>query len=83
MSVNFGPAVALAIVLCCLPLVPAGAALMTIVAASTRSYRETQNWLGLVLLVPTLPLSVGSTRALAALLLAIAGGIYRREALLG
>ena len=125
MSVNFGPRVALEVVLCCLPLIPAGAALMTIVAASTRSYREAQTWLGLVLIVPTLPLafagvmglraqlalmavpslsqhflitsllrnepvplaylalSVGSTLALAALLLAIAGGLYRREALLG
>src|SRR5256884_4269514 len=56
MSVNFGPLVGLAVVLFCLPLVPLGAALMTIVAASTRSYREAQTWLGLVLLVPTLPL---------------------------
>jgi sodium transport system permease protein len=44
------------VVLSCLPLVPVGAALMTIVAAFTRSYREAQTWLGLVLLVPTLPL---------------------------
>jgi sodium transport system permease protein len=56
MSVNFGPLVALAVILCCLPLVPLGAALMTIVAAFTRSYREAQTYLGLVLLVPTLPL---------------------------
>jgi len=56
MSVNFGPLVALQVVLCCLPLVPAGAALMTIVAAFTRSYREAQTYLGLVLLIPTLPL---------------------------
>jgi sodium transport system permease protein len=56
MSVNFGPWVAARVVLCCLPLVPLGAALMTIVAAYTRSYREAQTWLGLVLLVPTLPL---------------------------
>ena len=56
MSVNFGPWVALRLVLFCLPLVPLGAALMTIVAAYTRSYREAQTYLGLVLLVPTLPL---------------------------
>jgi sodium transport system permease protein len=56
MSVNFGPGVALCVVLYCLPLVPLGAALMTIVAAFTRSYREAQTYLGLVLLVPTLPL---------------------------
>ncbi|HEY0766770.1 MAG TPA: ABC transporter permease [Steroidobacteraceae bacterium] len=124
MSVNFGPGVGLAVILFCLPLVPLGAALMTIVAASTRSYREAQTYLGLVLLVPTLPLvfagvmglrptlalmaipslsqhflitsllrdepvpaahlavSVIATLALGALLLAIAGGLYRREALL-
>ncbi len=56
MSVNFGPLVALSVVTVCLPLVPLGAALMTIVAAFTRSYREAQTYLGLVLLVPTLPL---------------------------
>lgn len=56
MSVNFGPLVALRVVLFCLPLVPLGAALMTIVAAFTRSYREAQTYLGLVLLIPTLPL---------------------------
>jgi len=125
MSVNFGPAVALAVILYCLPLVPLGAALMTLVAASTRSYREAQTWLGLVLLVPTLPLafaaavglrptlalmavpslgqhflitsllraeplparyvwmSVGATLALGAVLIVLAGRLYRREALLG
>ena len=125
MSVDFGPRAALTIVLYCLPLVPLGAALMTLVAAFTRSYREAQTWLGLVLLVPTLPLafagimglrasralmavpslsqhflitsvlraeplpsayvgiSVGTTLGLAALLIALAAGLYRREALLG
>ena len=56
MSVNFGPVVAAKVVLCCLPLVPLGAALMTIVASFTRSYREAQTYLGLILLIPTLPL---------------------------
>jgi sodium transport system permease protein len=56
MSAEFGPAVAAAIVLACLPIVPLGAALMTLVAAFTRSYREAQTYVGLVLLVPTLPL---------------------------
>jgi sodium transport system permease protein len=125
MSVNFGPWVALRLVLFCLPLVPLGAALMTIVAAYTRSYREAQTYLGLVLLVPTLPLvfagvmglrpslafmavpslsqhflitsllrdepvpqlyfavSVLATLAVGALLVLIAGRLYRREALLG
>jgi sodium transport system permease protein len=56
MSVHFGPATALAAIACCAPLAPFGAALMTIVAAFTRSYREAQTYLGLTLLVPTLPL---------------------------
>ena len=64
MSVNFGPLVALTVVACCLPLVPLGAALMTIVAAFTRSYREAQTYLGLVLLVPTLPLVFASVLGL-------------------
>jgi len=98
---------------------------MTLVAAYTRSYREAQTYLAVVLLVPTVPLafaglvglrprlglmavpslsqhflitsllraevlpagwvalSVGATLALAALLVVVAGGLYRREALLG
>ena len=56
MSADFGPRVAVGIVLACLPLVPLGAALMTLVAAFTRSYREAQTYVGLVLLIPTLPL---------------------------
>ena len=56
MSADFGPRVAVGIVLACLPFVPLGAALMTVVAAFTRSYREAQTYVGLVLLVPTLPL---------------------------
>ncbi len=64
MSVNFGPLIALKVVLCCLPLVPLGAALMTIVAAFTRSYREAQTYLGLILLIPTLPLVFASALGL-------------------
>lgn len=56
MSAAFGPWVAVGIVLACLPFVPLGAALMTLVAAFTRSYREAQTYVGLVLVVPTLPL---------------------------
>jgi sodium transport system permease protein len=56
MSVTLGPWLALRLILCCLPLIPLAAALMTIVAAYTRTYREAQSYLGLVLLVPTLPL---------------------------
>lgn len=56
MSVNLGPASALAAIGCCAPLAPLGAAFMTIVAAYTRTYREAQTYVGLTLLVPTLPL---------------------------
>ena len=125
MSVNFSPAVALQLILYCLPLVPLAAALMTLVAAYTRTYREAQSYLGVVLFVPTLPLvfagalglrptlalmavpslsqhflitsllrdeplpntylgvSVGATLLAGALLVALAGRLYRREALLG
>ena len=125
MSANFGPGVAAGIVLGCLPLIPAGAALMTLVASYTRSYREAQTYVGLVLLVPTLPLifasilglqpraalmavpslsqhfiimsllrgeplpsgyvviSAGVSLALGAVLMYLAGRLYRRERLLG
>lgn len=64
MTVNFGPAVAVQLVLVCLPLVPVGAGIMTIVAAFTRSYREAQTYLGLILLIPTLPLAFASIMGL-------------------
>jgi sodium transport system permease protein len=64
MSVNLGPLIAVKMILYCLPLVPLGASLMTIVAAYTRSYREAQTYLGLVLLVPTLPLVFASALGL-------------------
>jgi sodium transport system permease protein len=64
MSADFGPRVAAGIVLACLPLVPLGAALMTLVAAFTRSYREAQTYVGLVLLIPTLPLVFAAVRGL-------------------
>ena len=58
MSVNFGPAVALAVFGAMLPFTLVGAALLTVVASFTRSYKEAQTWLGMVLLVPTLPIAV-------------------------
>jgi sodium transport system permease protein len=64
MSLNLGPLVALRVILFVLPLVPVGAALMTIVAAFTRSYREAQTYLGLVVLIPTLPLVFASMMGL-------------------
>lgn len=57
MTANLGPATALGIVLLTAPLIPAGAALMTVIASFTRSFREAQNYLSFVTLVPTLPLA--------------------------
>jgi sodium transport system permease protein len=64
MSVNFGPLAAATAILYTLPLVPLGAALMTTVAAFTRSYREAQTYLGIILLIPTLPLVFASMLSL-------------------
>jgi sodium transport system permease protein len=58
MSANFGAGVALLAFLALLPFVPLGAAGMTLVSSFTRSYREAQTWLGIMLLVPTLPIAV-------------------------
>lgn len=58
MSANFGVDVALGVFLCTLPFVTVGAALLTVVASFTRSYKEAQTWLGAVMLVPTLPIAV-------------------------
>lgn len=44
------------IILATAPLSLAAAGLMTVVASFTRSYREAQTWLGVVMLVPTLPI---------------------------
>jgi sodium transport system permease protein len=58
MSANFGPGVALGVFLSTLPFVTVGAALLTVVASFTRSYKEAQTWLGVLMLVPTLPIAV-------------------------
>ncbi|HTY92558.1 MAG TPA: ABC transporter permease [Steroidobacteraceae bacterium] len=64
MNVNLDVPRVLALIGSCAPLAPLGAALMTIVAAFTRSYREAQTYVGLVLLIPTLPLIFASTLGL-------------------
>lgn len=56
MTTNFGPKVALEMFLLASPFVLLGAALMTVVASFTRSYREAQSWLTFVLLIPTMPI---------------------------
>jgi sodium transport system permease protein len=64
MSANLGPGTALAFFAICLPFVPLGATLMTLVASFTRTYREAQTYLTSVLLVPTLPIAFASIYSL-------------------
>jgi sodium transport system permease protein len=58
MSANFGPAVVWRVFLAVAPFSLLAAALLTVVASFTRTYKEAQSWLGLVLLVPTLPIAI-------------------------
>ena len=60
MRANFDAIVALQTLLLLAPFTPLGAALMTLVASFTRSYKEAQTYLTLVLLIPTLPLLLAS-----------------------
>jgi sodium transport system permease protein len=55
MAANFGPRVVLAIFGVMVAFVPVGAGLMTVVASFTRSNREAQTWLSLVLMIPIAP----------------------------
>ena len=57
MSSNLGAGSGLILFAICLPFIPLGAALMSLVASFTRSYREAQTYLTSVLLVPTLPIA--------------------------
>ncbi len=60
MSSGFNVVMAAKIVLIVAPIAPLGAALMVLIASFTRTYKEAQTYLGLTLLVPTLPLIVAS-----------------------
>jgi sodium transport system permease protein len=60
MTPNFGPAVMLAALLLFAPFILLGAALMTLVASFTKSYREAQTWLSVLLVLPTLPILIVS-----------------------
>jgi sodium transport system permease protein len=66
MSANLGPGTALTIIAVTAPLIPFLAAVMTLIAAWTRSPREAQAWLGILQLVPTLPLVFASLMNLGA-----------------
>lgn len=60
MTPNFGPDVLLIAFLVLSPFILPGAAIMTLVASFTKSYKEAQTWLSVVLLAPTLPILVVS-----------------------
>ncbi len=60
MTPNFGPDVLVIALLLFLPFILLGAALMTLVASFTKSYREAQTWLSVVLIAPTMPILIVS-----------------------
>jgi sodium transport system permease protein len=60
MTPNFTPQVVISALLIFLPFIVLGGALMTLVASFTKSYREAQTWLSVVLLAPTMPILIVS-----------------------
>jgi sodium transport system permease protein len=60
MTPNFTPLVVVIAFLFLLPFALVGAALMTLVASFTKSFKEAQTWVGVVLIAPTLPILVVS-----------------------
>lgn len=56
MQINFGPWQALWAFVVCVPFAFLGSALLTVVAAFSRSFKEAQAWLSIVMIVPVLPL---------------------------
>lgn len=60
MTPNFAPGVVAIAFLLLVPFTLLGATLMTLVASFTKSYKEAQTWLSIVLLAPTLPILIVS-----------------------
>jgi sodium transport system permease protein len=60
MTPNFGPLQALIAFVLLSPFALLGAALMTLVASFTKSFKEAQSWVSVVLLAPTLPILIVS-----------------------
>jgi sodium transport system permease protein len=56
MAANLTPQTAPIVIAFCAPIALLGASFLTIVAAFTKSYREAQSYLGMVITVPTMPL---------------------------
>ncbi len=63
MSANFGPGMIWRVFLVVAPFALVAAAILTVVASFTRTYKEAQSWLGIVLLVPTVPIAIASVLA--------------------
>ena len=60
MTANFGPGVVWRVFLAVAPFALVAASILTVVASFTRTYKEAQSWLGLVLIVPTVPIAIAS-----------------------
>jgi sodium transport system permease protein len=60
MTPNFGPLEVVIAFFLLSPFALLGASLMTLVASFTKSYKEAQTWVSVVLLAPTLPILVAS-----------------------
>ncbi len=60
MTPNFSLNVVFATFLLLCPFIPTGAAWMTLFALFTKSFKEAQTWLGILVLVPTLPILIVS-----------------------
>ena len=60
MTPNFGLPVVAGAFFLLLPFILLGASLMTLVASFTKSYKEAQTWLSVVLIAPTLPILIVS-----------------------
>ena len=60
MTPNFGPDVVVIAWLLLVPFALVGASLMTLVASFTKSFKEAQTWVSVVLLAPTMPILIVS-----------------------
>ncbi|MEJ2523063.1 MAG: ABC transporter permease subunit [Gammaproteobacteria bacterium] len=61
---NTGPLVLVQMFLLMIPFACLGAALLMFVASFTRSYREAQSWLSVVLLIPTIPIAFAGLKGM-------------------
>ncbi len=60
MTPNFGPAVVIGAFFILAPFILVGASVMTLVASFTKSFKEAQTWLSVVLIAPTMPIFIVS-----------------------